>query len=854
MDKRLQDVLAGQEANYMMPFFWIRDGHHGQLADMIQQVYDSGARAFCVESRTHEKFCQQEWWDDMDLILAEASRRNMKVWLLDDKHFPTGYANGLITEKYPQLRKWHLVEHHLDVIGPAPQSMMLLEPTNEEHRLLGVYAYRRHEEAETLDAQPIDLTDYIADNAVYWDIPKGVYRIFALYQSRKVNIHPDYIHMIDPQSVRVQLEAVYQPHWEHYQRYFGNTFAGFFSDEPCLGNGRWENGTKMATVYYNQQLGQPGLALPWTDEVLSRMKKTVGPDVMAYLPGLWYQLGNGVPEVRVAYMDTITQLWKEAFSYQLGDWCRAHGVQYIGHIIEDMDTHMRLTSSGGHYFRSLDGQDMAGIDVVLHQIVPGMAHYTHAATVSGGFAESSFYDYLLARLAASLSHIQPRMQGRAMCEVFGAYGWAEGVPMMKHLLDHMLVRGINHFVPHAFSLDFPDDDCPPHFNGGGENPEFEAFAKLMKYGNQTAHLLCGATEVVSAAILYMAEAEWSGKKCQSMREPARVLYDAQMNYDLLPIDALMTQAHVENGQLAVEKMRYPVLIIPQAEYLPQPFVYRLMELEAQGLMVLFLHDRPAGVTLGRVVTLDSLPQELASLGAADVTLQKPFPLLRVYHTRREHSDLFMFVNESMQEDFHGTVYLPIKGNATKLDLLLDMKNTISVPDGQLLLHLACGQSTLLVFDGVNKLTSGAKDGTEFVYEPLPMQSAWTLSTRKAHSSKDNMQPHQIDALKSVTGCDGLRGFSGWMHYEATFTNFREAMGLDLGLVGECANVWLDGQALGLRIAQPYCYQVVIPAGTHCLTVEVSNSLVHEQPDKFSRYLQIPPSGLLGPIRLMYIKE
>ena len=29
-------------------------------------------------------------WEDMDLILRECERRQMKVWLLDDKHFPTG--------------------------------------------------------------------------------------------------------------------------------------------------------------------------------------------------------------------------------------------------------------------------------------------------------------------------------------------------------------------------------------------------------------------------------------------------------------------------------------------------------------------------------------------------------------------------------------------------------------------------------------------------------------------------------------------------------------------------------------------------------------------------------------------
>ena len=37
-----------------------------------------------------------------------------------------------------------------------------------------------------------------------------------------------------------------------------------------------------------------------------------------------------------------------------------------------------------------------------------------------------------------------------MCEAFGAYGWNEGLKMMKWIADHLLVRGINYLVPHAF--------------------------------------------------------------------------------------------------------------------------------------------------------------------------------------------------------------------------------------------------------------------------------------------------------------------------------------------------------------------------------------------------------------------
>lgn len=43
--------------------------------------------------------------------------------------------------------------------------------------------------------------------------------------------------MLDPSSCRLLIDAVYEPHWERYAADFGKTVAGFFSDEPELGNG-----------------------------------------------------------------------------------------------------------------------------------------------------------------------------------------------------------------------------------------------------------------------------------------------------------------------------------------------------------------------------------------------------------------------------------------------------------------------------------------------------------------------------------------------------------------------------------------------------------------------------------------
>ena len=186
MDIRVQDVLNHREGSYIFPFFWQRGDHTAEIPEQIEAIYQSGCREFCVESKSHPDFCGPGWWRDLDLILAEAQKRGMGVWILDDDKFPTGHAAGMIEKKYPHLRQWNLVERHIDVAGPGQDVAVDASGLGDcEAILLGAYAYRRLPGIqETCQYDFIDLTDQIQDNYLYWDVPEGVWRIFFYYQSR----------------------------------------------------------------------------------------------------------------------------------------------------------------------------------------------------------------------------------------------------------------------------------------------------------------------------------------------------------------------------------------------------------------------------------------------------------------------------------------------------------------------------------------------------------------------------------------------------------------------------------------------------------------------------------------------
>ncbi|MBQ6165769.1 MAG: glycosyl transferase family 2 [Clostridia bacterium] len=853
MNRWLNDILHGREDNFMLPFYWQHGDHYEKIPEQIERILSSGCRAFCVESRPHPDFCGETWWRDMDRILAEAEKRGMQVWLLDDDHFPTGHAAGRMKD-HPDLRKWQLTERHVDVMGPLSDALLLPETPDEEHELLEVYAYPRADGGEECLAEPIRLTEGMCGKFLQFSVPAGCHRVFFLYKTRGGSQHPDYVDMLREDSVRVLIDTVYESHYRRYARYFGTTFAGFFSDEPCLAN-TWEGEHATDKGMYDRRVGMPGLALPWNERVTGMMRDALGFDPAPLLPALWFDFGTGTGELRHAYMDAVTRLYRDCFTRQLGDWCRDHGVMYIGHIIEDMNAHARLGCSAGHYFRALDGQHMSGMDIVLHQLVPGMAHYIHTATAFGNNADPAFYDYVLAKLCSSLAHIGVDMQNRAMCEVFGAYGWAEGAPTMKWLLDHLLVRGVNHFVPHAFSSKFPDPDCPPHFGAEGQDPQFEAFSKLMTYGNKVAHLLYHARLVADAAILYHADAEWSNEYGDAMltQAPAKILYDAHIDYDILPADCFLAEsgarlfpAKAENGALRVGDRRYGCLIVPWAKALPERLAAALGRIEEAGVPVIYMKKNETAEGL---------------LAAADGALERDIlvagdhPLLRCAHFVSEQADIYMFFNESVCDPAKTAVMLPAVKDADGcliLDLLNDSVYTAPVKDGEISLSLAPYQSVLAVFDRdradipalpAQKTLADAGDALlNFRIETAPYTDLERFTTY-AESADARRLPN-------ITDIQADPEFSGKIRYTCTFDASDGVCGIDLGEVGQTTHLWLNGVDLGVRVCKPYRYDLsgALKPGKNELVIEVSNTLANAVRDWFSCYLAIPASGLIGPVR------
>ena len=243
MDNRLINNLNNIQQDYVTPFMWLHNEDDEKLIAEIGRIYECGIRSICLESRTHHEFCREDWFSDVALILEECKKRDMKVWILDDKHFPTGYANGIFNKKENKhLRPWGITEYHIDVSGPVKGGSVMADSwmkygwvgagagrTDDmgDDEIIGIYAIKHIPDSDKY-TDIIDITDGLSDGMVYFDLPEGMWRIVIAVKTRYgiAERRLQWSDMLNPETIDMFIEEVYQPHYDRFSEYFGNTLLG----------------------------------------------------------------------------------------------------------------------------------------------------------------------------------------------------------------------------------------------------------------------------------------------------------------------------------------------------------------------------------------------------------------------------------------------------------------------------------------------------------------------------------------------------------------------------------------------------------------------------------------------------
>lgn len=157
---KIEQVLAGTSENHIAPFLGVHGEDHERYRETIEAMHAAGIGALCIEARPHDDFNGEGWFSDLGFIFQTCEELGMRVWLLDDSHFPTGYADGEVMKHHPERRKRYLKLQTFDVMGPVAGAQLNLKYAlmDPEAAVLAVLAQRRSGSDAPVVEETIDIT------------------------------------------------------------------------------------------------------------------------------------------------------------------------------------------------------------------------------------------------------------------------------------------------------------------------------------------------------------------------------------------------------------------------------------------------------------------------------------------------------------------------------------------------------------------------------------------------------------------------------------------------------------------------------------------------------------------------
>lgn len=553
------------------PLFWLHgDDSRERLEQFVGKVAEGGNGCFTTESRPHVDWLGEGWFRDVAICLEAAKKQGLKLWIFDEKWWPSQSVAGKVPPRYGAKR---LDASAVEVEGPVAHSAAGYAGVN----YIAAVAGRLAADGAIDGASLLDLAPFIHDGNLAWPVPAGRWKIAkfthklapGLAQGGGTQLSVD---GASQDCVDWFLQTVYQAHYDRFPADFGKTIVGFFYDEPETA-GDW--GAEL-----NKVLAERGV--DWK---------------LAYMAYKFQLSGDDQAAARYQYLEARAETWGRTMYGGISRWCREHGVKSIGHMMEHAGMYRLPDFCAGDLMRLQKYASMGGIDAVFSQFKPG---------------QRAAYDapcWQTPKLGSSVSHAYGKPDDLAMVEIFGARGQDLTYPEMKWWTDHMQVSGINFLIPHSFNPRAPNDtDCPPYFYMDQYEPRWPLYRVFADYTSRLSVMLTGGRHVAPVALLFSGNTAQVGSAVPP-DQLSESLQDALYDCDWLPFEVFEQATTVHGRDLRLRAEAYQVLVVPPADVIPWPTLNKAKEFFESGGAVLgygFLPSKSG--TPGRTAA------EIASLG------------------------------------------------------------------------------------------------------------------------------------------------------------------------------------------------------------------------------------------------
>ncbi|MCD8176872.1 MAG: hypothetical protein LUE98_05385 [Tannerellaceae bacterium] len=475
----------------------------------------------------------EEWWELFGWFMAEAKKRDMTVSLSD---YTLGVGQGWYVDdalkENPDLTGYELKFSHQEVTAKYKKSF--------EQIPLSLFAYQLDQQNRIISGKETDLLPYIKENRIEWNTPDDKWLVTEVQAIKK-----------EP-----SLDPMHPLSGESYVRHFFQKFEDRF---PELSKGG-------LNFFFSDELDFHLRGYLWNSRFGEEFRKRKGYDMTPWLAGLFTDIGDMTPKIRMDYNDVMVSLSKENFFIPVYNWHAERNLIYgCDHGGRGLDV-----AEFGDYFRTQRwnqapgcDQPNLGKDIIKNKVASSIAHlyerprvWLEGFYVSGwGTTTAGLTDAIFANFA----------MGQNVLSLHGLYystvgGWWEWAPPCNH--HHM--------------------------------PYWNQMSSLLECTERLSYLLSQGYHQADIAILYPVEPVVAGYGDESVKQAFSIgehLYRHAIDFDYMDYESL-DRAKIKNSMLHISGEQYKILIIPSMKAIRHSSLEKIDDFVKQGGIIINIGDMP----------------------------------------------------------------------------------------------------------------------------------------------------------------------------------------------------------------------------------------------------------------------
>lgn len=628
-----------------VPFWSLNDLlEDEELKWQIAEMDEKGFGGFFLHAREIliTPYLSKDWMDRLETCIKEAEKRGMYAWLYDEDRWPSGFAGGMVPALSKEYRAKALMMHISNRLYKVCDAIKVFKADLVNGKIKNVEEVKEGEEEE-LGKVYLYFVPITANPGERW------HGNFC------------YIDTLNPEAVKAFIEVTYEAYYKRFGKWFGKVIPGIFTDEPNISSSR---------PMYNFSVFQrgaryPAYFLPWTDRLPEYFKRKYGYDILEHLPSLFFDVGD-YHKVRLHYWRAVTELFLEAYTKQVYEWCDKHNLKYTGHYLAEESLISQLKCIGAampHYeFMHIPGVDHLRRDIREHLTIKQV---TSVANQLG--------------------------KERVLSETYGGSGQNLSFEDRKWIGDWEYVLGINLLNHHLCLYSMRGArkrDYPP--NLFWQQPWWKYNRLIEDYFTRLSYILSLGKRIVDILVLHPITSAWacytplSEEKVKELDKAfqwiVKTLLDLKLDYELG--DELIIERHgrIEGNKFIIGRCSYSIVVIPPSVTLLSKTFELLKEFARNGGKIIAFKPLPYlvdGVPSDELtnflkkyaVIIDSLDEKKVLEAFKDYekrvdVLDKEGNIIKDvwYHLREVGNYIIVFLtNLSRDKDYEAVVKIKYKG-------------------------------------------------------------------------------------------------------------------------------------------------------------------------------------------------